>query len=245
MNLLVKLVSSKSLNGFRGICTSGSRTAGPHRKLGQDLPLVSSDGRDHYDVLGISPDSTETEVREAFFRKAKEFHPDINPDPKAKEEFLRIRESYRVLNNSVHRQSYNRQMFSTYRAVRKLDPEEEDRREKQILKDTEVFMETKKKLRGRPLKWHEYYYSKDNKSSNIRLYRDVQRKLFRELESEPTPQVTILKEKAAENVNNLLFKKDPDLESAKRQGSIIGGLVIVTTIAFFLVSRIEKKSSNS
>ena len=50
----------------RPFSTSNRHFAETHRFINE--PLTTSDGRDFYDVLGISPDATQTEIREAFYR---------------------------------------------------------------------------------------------------------------------------------------------------------------------------------
>ena len=52
---------------------------------------------DLYAALDVTPDATQTEIREGFFRMAKKFHPDINrDDPEAGDKFRRIQEAYKV-----------------------------------------------------------------------------------------------------------------------------------------------------
>ena len=43
--------------------------------------------RDYYEVLGVSKDASESEIKSAFRKKAKEFHPDINKSADAPEKF--------------------------------------------------------------------------------------------------------------------------------------------------------------
>ena len=43
--------------------------------------------RDYYEVLGVSKDASEAEIKSAFRKKAKEFHPDINKSADAPEKF--------------------------------------------------------------------------------------------------------------------------------------------------------------
>ena len=50
---------------------------------------------DYYQILGVSPNATLTEVREAYFRKVKMYHPDINPSSEAKILFEQVQEAYK------------------------------------------------------------------------------------------------------------------------------------------------------
>ena len=53
--------------------------------------------RDLYATLGITREATQTEIREAFYRRAKELHPDVNPSEEAKEEFNLAKEAFEKL----------------------------------------------------------------------------------------------------------------------------------------------------
>lgn len=55
---------------------------------------------DPYKVLGVSPDATKDEIKKAYRKKAKEYHPDLHPDdPTATEKMNEINEAYDMLNN--------------------------------------------------------------------------------------------------------------------------------------------------
>ncbi len=64
--------------------------------------------RDYYEVLGISKDATEAEIKSAFRKKAKEYHPDLNKDnPNAAEMFKEAQEAYSVLSDENKRKMYD------------------------------------------------------------------------------------------------------------------------------------------
>ena len=55
---------------------------------------------DPYKVLGVSKDATKDEIKRAYRKKAKEYHPDLHPDdPKAAEKMNEVNEAYDMLNN--------------------------------------------------------------------------------------------------------------------------------------------------
>ncbi|HYC84038.1 MAG TPA: DnaJ domain-containing protein [Chryseosolibacter sp.] len=68
--------------------------------------------RDFYDVLGISRTANNTEIRSAFKRLAKAYHPDRNPGNKdAEEKFKDINEAYHTLANPVKKAQYDLRYF--------------------------------------------------------------------------------------------------------------------------------------
>jgi len=71
------------------------------------------DYKDYYKILGVSRDADENEIKKAFRKLARKYHPDMNPgDKKAEEKFKEINEAYEVLSDPEKRQKYNQ--FGTY-----------------------------------------------------------------------------------------------------------------------------------
>ena len=63
--------------------------------------------RDYYEVLGVSKDASDADIKSAFRKKAKEFHPDINKSPDAPEKFKEAQEAYACLSDKDNRAKYD------------------------------------------------------------------------------------------------------------------------------------------
>lgn len=108
--------------------------------------------RTHFEVLGIARDATEAKVKEAYFRKAKRFHPDAHHDPalsdlrgKLEQVFIRLGEAYEVLRNPRIRASYERSLAAPADpAAPAPDPRAEEEMAKQSIRKAERSIQQEK-----------------------------------------------------------------------------------------------------
>ena len=64
--------------------------------------------RDYYEVLGVNKGASGDEIKKAFRKLSKKYHPDLNPDDKvAEEKFKEVNEAYQVLSDDEKRQRYD------------------------------------------------------------------------------------------------------------------------------------------
>ncbi|CAA9550761.1 MAG: Chaperone protein DnaJ [uncultured Thermomicrobiales bacterium] len=67
-----------------------------------------TDKRDYYEVLGLGRTATADELKRAYRKQARQFHPDVNPEPGAEERFKEVTEAYEVLSDPDRRAAYDR-----------------------------------------------------------------------------------------------------------------------------------------
>jgi molecular chaperone DnaJ len=74
----------------------------------KNTEVINMSKRDYYEILGVSKDISEKDLKKAYRRVAMKHHPDRNPDDKASEEkFKEASEAYEILSNSQKRTAYD------------------------------------------------------------------------------------------------------------------------------------------
>lgn len=63
--------------------------------------------KDYYDILGVDEGASQEEIKEAYKKLAKKYHPDRSDEPNAEEKFKEIGEAYAVLSDEEKRQKYD------------------------------------------------------------------------------------------------------------------------------------------
>jgi len=76
--------------------------------------MATTTKQDYYELLGVSRKAAQKEIRQAYRKLARKYHPDLNPgDKSAEEKFKQVQEAYDVLSDTKKRQMYDQFGFET------------------------------------------------------------------------------------------------------------------------------------
>ena len=74
---------------------------------------MAAEKRDYYEVLGVNKGASEDEIKKAYKKMARKYHPDLNPDNKeAEEKFKEVNEAYEVLSDANKKARYDQFGFA-------------------------------------------------------------------------------------------------------------------------------------
>lgn len=77
--------------------------------------------KNYYDVLGVARDATQDEIKKAFRKLARKYHPDVSKEPDAEQRMKEINEAYAVLSDTEKRAAYD-QLAQGYRPGQEFRP---------------------------------------------------------------------------------------------------------------------------
>jgi curved DNA-binding protein len=78
--------------------------------------------KDYYDILGVKPDASEAEIKAAYRKLARQYHPDKNKEPGAEERFKAINEANEALRDPEKRRAYDQLRAGGYRGGEQFRP---------------------------------------------------------------------------------------------------------------------------
>src|SRR5512135_789652 len=77
--------------------------------------------KDYYAVLGVTRESSEDDIKRAYRKLARKYHPDVSKEPSAEERFKEVQEAYEVLKDSKKREAYD-QLGSNWKSGQEFRP---------------------------------------------------------------------------------------------------------------------------
>ena len=78
--------------------------------------------KDYYDILGVKPDASDAEIKSAYRKLARKFHPDVSKESGAEDKFKAANEAYEALKDPAKRRAYDQLRAQGYRPGQEFHP---------------------------------------------------------------------------------------------------------------------------
>ena len=78
--------------------------------------------KDYYDTLGVKPDATDAEIKRAYRKLARKYHPDVSKESGAEDKIKAVNEAYEALKDGERRREYDQLRAGGYRAGEQFRP---------------------------------------------------------------------------------------------------------------------------
>ena len=104
--------------------------------------LLTTSAKSYYDVLEVTPSASQAQIKAAYYRLSKKYHPDTSEEIDSKHKFARLADAYEVLGNRKNRSLYDRGLLNEHNigSHRPSEPSEEpDLEYSKFIKKTGAF----------------------------------------------------------------------------------------------------------